>query len=571
MRSSRDPRNVWWKRAQYYQIWPKSFCDSNGDGIGDLRGIISKVPYLKSLGIDVIWINPFYPSPNKDNGYDISDYRSIDPAMGTMEDFEELVKVVHSHDMKVLPDLVVNHCSDQHEWFIKSCKGDPKYKDYFIWRDGRGKDGMDPPNNWGSVFAGPAWKYVPERGQFYYHTFATEQPDLNWDNPAVREEIVDIIRFWNAKGIDGFRLDATCHISKPPGMPDYDTTEPFFRGHMHSNGPRMHEYIRVITDAIHEREGNVCFGEMGSVPMNEIDLSTAPDRKEMDMVILFEHTGIDFSYHHVKGKFDYHGMKLCKLKKYINMWYSNIKEGWINLYLCNHDQPRVVSRWGDVDNHWAESAKMFGMLYHFMRGSPFIFQGEEIGMTNWKFEMEEADDIEFKRFYQVLVKEKALMTHDHFMQVSHKIGRDTARTPVHWSANENAGFSSSKPWLPVNEDYTRINVESQIKDPNSVWNFYRNMIRIRKEHGVLIAGEFEQILDEQESLFGYKRYVVGEKEVYFAFFNLTGYTFELYHNRHFPQYSRYEVVLCNYENYSFDPARIEIKPYLGVLLQEIYY
>lgn len=566
MEPSAQPREVWWKKAEFYLIWVRSFQDSNGDGIGDLKGITQRIPYLQGLGIDAVWISPFFPSSGIDCGYDVKDYRGIDPEMGTMQDFDDMVAEFHKHGIRVVLDMVFNHCSFEHEWFVKSAQGDPKYKDYFIWKDGAGELKRDPPSNWASAFSGSAWTWSLSRNQFYFHSFAPEQPDLNWESPEVQREVVDIIRFWQAKGVDGFRLDATCHLSKPPGIPNYVTEDKYVRGNMHFNGPRMHEYIRIICDAIHEKKDAVCFGEMASIPLNEIDLASDPARKEMDMVILFEHTGVDFSYHPVMCKFNYTGLRLKKLKKVIREWYSLIRKGWINLYLCNHDQPRVVSRWGDEGAHWAASAQMLGMLYHFLRGTPFVYQGEEIGMTNWRFKLEEAQDLEFVRFRKMLVDELHLMTDEKFMAICHKIARDTGRTPVQWAKGPGAGFTTGTPWLPLAGDQERINVEAQLADPHSVLAFYRRMIRVRKEHPLLIDGELALVLEDDERLLAYRRFLPGQSEAYVALFNISPADFSLEGAACFAK-GKFEVVLCNVEGYHFTPEKVHMAPWIGLLVR----
>ena len=503
-----ENKDAWWRKAQFYQIWPKSFCDSNGDGYGDLRGIISKVAYLKELGIDAIWCTPCFDSPGKDNGYDIRDYRKIDPRMGTMEDFEELIKVVHEHGMKLIIDMVFNHCSEEHVWFQKSCQRDPEYDDYFIWRDGVGPDKKGLPNNWGSIFQGPTWTWNENRQQYYFHLFAKCQPDLNWDNPKVREEVQSIIKFWNAKGVDGYRLDALSHLSKKEGLPSYPTIETDVKGDWIANGPRMHEYIKFVCSTI--KEGNpdrVIFAETAYVPNEEFHKISEPSNKELDFVILFNHTSTDFIYDSIKGKFNYKGLDLTRLKEEYKTYYKHLHGGWLNLFICNHDQPRIVSRWGDEGEHLAASAKMFGMFNNFMLGTPFIYQGEELGMTNWRFSKEQADDIEFHMAYKDLVEDRKLLTHDEFMATCHIIARDCARTPVHWDDSPNAGFTKPDvtPWLPVVDNYKTINAATEAKQPDSVLNFYKQIVAIRKQTEGLLFGKLTVREEFANPLFVYTR------------------------------------------------------------------
>ena len=561
-----ENKDAWWRKAQFYQIWPKSFCDSNGDGYGDLRGIISKVAYLKELGIDAIWCTPCFDSPGKDNGYDIRDYRKIDPRMGTMEDFEELIKVVHEHGMKLIIDMVFNHCSEEHVWFQKSCQRDPEYDDYFIWRDGVGPDKKGLPNNWGSIFQGPTWTWNENRQQYYFHLFAKEQPDLNWENPKVVQEVKEIIRFWNSKGVDGYRLDALSHLSKKEGYVSYPTTDTDVKGDYIANGPHMHERIRLICDTIREdNPERVAFGETSTVPNEEIYLVCEPSRKELDFTIMFGHVSCDFQYHSLRGKFNYTGLDLTRLKNEYISYYKHLHGGWLNIYLCNHDQARIVSRWGDEGEHWSASAKMFGMFYSYKPGSPFIFQGEELGMTSWKFTKEEADDVEFKNAYKDLVEERKVVTHDEFMATCHKIARDCARTPVHWSDEANAGFTTGKPWLPVIPNYPTINAKLEAQDPHSVLNFYKKIVSIRKEHSSLVFGDFQVLEEFANPLFVYRRRD-GDTE-YISLSNFSAQTLAADLTSVLGG-KQAELVLSNYDNFSLGADhKVEVKPYLGLLIK----
>ena len=476
----------WWKNAVFYQIYPKSFQDTNGDGIGDLPGIISRLDYLENLGIDGIWLSPVCQSPQVDNGYDISDYRAIDPSVGTMEDMETLIREAKNRGISIILDLVPNHSSDQHPWFLEAKKGrDNPYHDYYIWRDG---DGTCPPNEMRATFGGPAWTYVPEIQQYYFHQFAPQQPDLNWENPKVRQEIYDIMRYWADKGIEGFRLDVVDQIGKDPEL------------QVTGNGPRLHEYLREMSEKAFLEEGLVVVGEAWGADVERAKLYSAPDGSEMSMVFQFQHMCLDQE----GEKWDFRPLYLPQLKACLCRWQQGLHgEGWNSLFFNNHDLPRIVSRWGNDKEYRVESAKMLATMLHGMQGTPYIFQGEELGMTNIKLDISQYVDVEILNLYKE--RTAAGYSHESVMDSIYARGRDNARTPMQWSAEENAGFTTGKPWLPVNENHSAINAEAALADPNSVFHYYQKLIALRKEYPVFRDGWFEMIDPGSEKVFAYTR------------------------------------------------------------------
>ena len=474
----------WWKSAVFYQVYPKSFQDTNGDGTGDLRGVIQHLDYLEKLGIDGIWLSPVYASPQKDNGYDISDYRAVNPAFGTMADMEELIARAGERGISIIMDLVLNHTSDQHRWFLEARSGrDNPYHDYYIWRDGTPDA---PPNGMGAVFGGPAWTYVPELGQYYFHHFCPWQPDLNWANPAVRRELHDMIRFWVGKGVDGFRLDVIDCIGK---VPDEGITD---------NGPHLHEYIRELREKAFCEDTLVTVGEAWSATVESAKQYTGGG--ELSMVFQFEHTLLDYG----KDKWDVKPLPLVALKRCYARWQNGLAgQGWNSLFLENHDLPRIVSAWGDDGQYRVESAKMLAAMCHGMQGTPYIYQGEELGMTNIRLPIEAYDDLEIHNAYR-----EGLARGDSPEKVMEGIyahGRDNARTPMQWSDEKNAGFSAAGPWLPVNPNYTEINAQAALADPESVFYFYQGLIALRKEYPVFREGGFTLLNPEDEAVFAYTR------------------------------------------------------------------
>ena len=476
----------WWKNAVFYQIYPKSFQDTNGDGVGDLPGIISRLDYLETLGIDGIWLSPVCLSPQVDNGYDISDYRAIDPSVGTMEDMETLIREAKNRGISIILDLVPNHSSDQHPWFLEAKKGkDNPYYDYYIWRDG---DGTCPPNEMRATFGGPAWTYVPELGQYYFHQFAPQQPDLNWENPKVRQEIYDIMRFWVSKGVEGFRLDVVDQIGKDPEL------------QVTGNGPRLHEYLREMSEKAFLEEGLVVVGEAWGADVERAKLYSAPDGSEMSMVFQFQHMCMDQE----GEKWDFRPVYLPQLKACLRNWQQGLHgEGWNSLFFNNHDLPRIVSRWGNDKEYRVESAKMLATMLHGMQGTPYIFQGEELGMTNIKLDISQYVDVEILNLYKE--RTAAGYSHEDVMASIYARGRDNARTPMQWTAGENAGFTTGTPWLPVNANHSVINAEAALADENSTFHYYQKLIALRKEYNVFRDGWFELMDPENEAVFAYTR------------------------------------------------------------------
>ena len=477
----------WWQSAVFYQIYPKSFQDTNGDGIGDLQGIISRLDYLKELGIDGIWLSPVCQSPQVDNGYDVSDYCAIDPMFGSMEDMEELIRQAEARGITIIMDLVLNHCSDQHRWFLEAKKSkDSPYHDYFIWRDG---DPHTPPNDMWSTFGGPAWTYVPELGQWYFHQFAPQQPDLNWENPKVRRGLYDFIRFWVDKGVGGFRLDVIDQIAKEP---DRKIT---------SNGPRLHEFLRELSREAFREEGLVTVGEAWGANVERAKLYSAPDGSELSMVFQFEHMCLDST---TWQKWDFCDLPLVKLKDCYRRWQQELgQEGWNSLFMNNHDLPRIVSRWGDDGVYRVASAKMLATMLHGMQGTPYIYQGEELGMTNIRLDLPQYVDVEIHNFYRERMAQG--YSHDSVMESIRKRGRDNARTPMQWTAGENAGFTTGEPWLTVNPNHATINAEAAMADPDSVFHHYKKLVQIRKDCDVIRSGSFTLLCPEDEKIFAYTR------------------------------------------------------------------
>ena len=478
----------WWDSAVFYQIYPKSFQDTDGDGIGDLKGILSRLDYLETLGIDGIWLSPVCQSPQVDNGYDISDYRDIYPVFGTMADMEELIRQAKNRGISIIMDLVLNHSSDQHPWFLEAKKGrDNPYHDYYVWRDGT-EDQL--PNDMGSVFGGPAWTYVPELGQYYFHQFAPQQPDLNWDNPKLRQELYQMIRFWVDKGVGGFRLDVIDQIAK---VPDEFIT---------ANGPRLHEFLEEMSREAFREEGLVTVGEAWSADVPRARKFSSRDGKQLSMVFQFQHIGLD--QQPGKPKWDTMPLPLPKLKKCMECWQLGLQEeGWNSLFLNNHDLPRIVSRWGEDGVYRVESAKMLATMLHGMQGTPYIYQGEELGMTNVRLELSQYRDLEIHNLYAE--RTAAGYEPQAVMQSIYARGRDNARTPMQWTAGDNAGFTTGTPWLPVNENHSFINAEAALADPDSVFHYYRRLIGLRKTHEAFRKGSFELLLPSDPHIFAYVR------------------------------------------------------------------
>lgn len=482
-------KKKWWKNAVIYQVYPKSFQDSNGDGIGDIKGIISRLDYLRTLGIDAIWLSPVYRSPQDDNGYDISDYQDIDPMFGSLVDMEELIAEAGKRNIKIIMDMVLNHSSDEHRWFVEAKKGkDNPYHDYYVWRDG--KEGV-PPNDMTSAFGGSAWEWVPQLGQYYLHQFSVKQPDLNWDNPKLRKELYDMILWWMDKGVGGFRFDVIDLIAKEP---DRKIT---------SNGTRLHEYIREMTANTLSKGNLLTVGEAWSATPETAKLYSNPDGNEVSMVFQFEHIMLD--QEPGKDKWDMIPLSLPALKRCYEKWQNTLfDKGWNSLFLDNHDLPRIVSRWGNDGKYRVESAKMLATMLHGMQGTPYIYQGEELGMTNVQFpDISDYEDIETLNVYKERIA--AGYPKEAVMKSIYARSRDNARTPMQWNDGRNAGFTDGTPWFALNPNYTVINAENALEDKNSVFYYYQKLISLRKEYQVFLDGSFTLLLPEDEKIFAYVR------------------------------------------------------------------
>lgn len=499
-------KKAWWKEAVVYQIYPRSFMDSNGDGIGDLNGITEKLDYLKELGIDVIWLSPVYQSPNDDNGYDISDYQAIMTEFGTMEDYDRMLDRAHELGIKIMMDLVVNHTSDEHAWFVESRKSvDNPYRDFYIWRKGK-EDGKEP-NNWGSCFSGSAWKYDEQTDMYFLHLFSKKQPDLNWDNPKVRDHVFDMMNWWCEKGIDGFRMDVISLISKPEGLPDGIPGENGYADSGCANGPHVHEYLQEMNRKVLSKYDLITVGEAAGVTLEEAKKYANADGSELNMVFQFEHvSGSEHEKNHY-GKWDGHKMPLPEWKANLSKWQTGLShEAWNSLYLSNHDQPRSVSRYGNDSEEYRErSAKLLATCLHMMQGTPYVYQGEELGMCNAYFDkLEDYRDIESINAYHELT-EQCGVSHEEMMGYLKRISRDNARTPMQWDNSKNAGFTTGTPWLKVNANYPEVNAKAQVNDPDSVFSYYKKLIRLRHENEIIVYGDYELLEAESEETFIYKR------------------------------------------------------------------
>ncbi|WP_372911898.1 alpha-glucosidase [Salinigranum sp.] len=520
-----DDERAWWKEAVVYQVYPRSFNDTSGDGVGDLQGVVEKLDYLDSLGVDVVWLCPVYESPNVDNGYDVSDYRAILDTFGTMDDLEALIAGLHDRGMRLVMDLVVNHTSDEHEWFQRSRAGDPEYEDFYIWRDGQTvpeseyEDGLydpaeyglprdareRPPNDWESFFGGSAWTFDEDRGQWYLHIFDERQPDLNWDNPRVREAVFDMMEWWFDKGIDGFRMDVINLISKPDGLPDGEDETAIVRGaDKFVNGPRVHEYVRQIHDEAVPDDA-MTVGEMVELTVDEARQFLGEDGDGMNMAFNFDHMRLDFGPDGNRwSKADW-GVR--ELKTTISRWQEGLDgEGWNSLYLNNHDEPRMVSRFGDDGEFRRESATLLATLLYTLQGTPFIYQGEEIGMTNYPFtSLEEVRDVDTLRNVEQLERTGRFTSDDDLLDLVRYRSRDNARTPMQWDAGPNAGFTDGEPWIPINPNHGEVNVATERADPDSVWHYYRDVISLRHDEDVLLYGSYDLLLPDHDRLWVFTR------------------------------------------------------------------
>ena len=552
----------WWKESVVYQIYPRSFCDSNGDGIGDLNGITGKLDYLKELGIDVIWLSPVYKSPNDDNGYDISDYQAIMDEFGTMEDFDRMLATAHEKGIKIMMDLVVNHTSDEHKWFIESRKStDNPYRDYYIWRPAK-EDGS-LPNNWGSCFSGPAWEYDKTTDMYFLHLFSKKQPDLNWDNPAVRQDVFDMMNWWLKKGVDGFRMDVISLISKEPGLPD---KEPGINGYatfnVSANGPHVHEYLQEMRQKALNNADTITVGECSGVTLEEAKKYARSDEKELNMVFQFEHMDVDSD--EKAGKWTTRKMDLRDLKKILTRWQKGLQDiAWNSLYWENHDQPRSVSRFGNDSDEYREiSAKMLATCIHMMQGTPYVYQGEELGMTNCPFNtLDNFRDLESINAFHELTEQGKMTEEDMMAAIGYK-GRDNARTPMQWDDSAYAGFSTSTPWIMVNPNYTKINAKDQINREDSVFKYYQKLIKLRHESELIVYGTYDLILDDDKDIYAYIRTLGDEKLIVYCNFSENTREVELPE-----EFTNGKVLISNYIDAKVN-HKITLRPYEAIVIQK---
>ncbi|OAB43697.1 glycoside hydrolase family 13 protein [Paenibacillus antarcticus] len=533
-------KTKWWQTAVIYQVYPRSFQDSDGDGVGDLKGIIERLGYLEHLGITAIWLSPVYQSPNDDNGYDISDYQAIMTEFGTMDDMDELIKQAKERNIKIIMDIVVNHTSDEHKWFIESSKSkDNPYRDYYIWRD---PVNGGVPNSLGSIFSGSAWQYDEASGQYFLHLFSKRQPDLNWENENVRQEVWDMMNFWLDKGVGGFRLDVIDLVGK---IPDEEIT---------GNGPKLHEYLQDMNRETFGKHDVLTVGETWGATPEIAKLYSDPNRNELSMVFQFEHVSLD--QQEGKDKWDLKPLQVSELKNILSKWQTELgNEGWNSLFWNNHDLPRIVSRWGNDSTYHSESAKMFAILLHLMKGTPYIYQGEEIGMTNYPVsDISEINDIESVNMYHERLA-NGYSKEDILASINVK-GRDNARTPMQWDDTENAGFTTGTPWLHVNPNSSEINVAANLDNPNSIFFCYQQLIQLRKENPIVVWGDFELVTEVPEQVFMYLRRYEGQTWVVVANFGEEKVSLEL------PSLGQSDdVIISNYERSSVNFNQLALKPY----------
>ena len=552
----------WWKESVVYQVYPRSFCDSNGDGIGDLNGITSKLDYLKELGIDVIWLSPVYQSPNDDGGYDISDYQAIMDEFGTMEDFDRLLAAAHERGIKIVMDLVVNHSSDEHKWFIESRKSvDNPYRDYYIWRPAK-EDGS-LPNNWGSCFSGPAWEYDKTTDMYYLHLFSKKQPDLNWENPVVRQEVYDMMNWWQEKGVDGFRMDVISLISKAPGLPDYEPESTGYAAYnAGANGPRVHEFLQEMREKALNNANTMTVGECAGVTLEEAKKYARSDGKELNMVFQFEHMEADFD--EKTGKWTTKKLDLRVLKEILTRWQKGLQDiAWNSLYWENHDQPRSVSRFGNDSDQYREiSAKMLATCVHMMQGTPYVYQGEELGMTNCPFnKLENLRDLESINAYHELTEQGKISEEDMIAAINYK-GRDNARTPMQWDDSAYAGFSTAEPWIMVNPNYTKINAKDQVSREDSVFKYYQKLIRLRHNSDLIVYGTYDLILADDKDIYAYTRTLGDEKLIVYCNFSENTREVELPE-----EFTNGKIFISNYDDATVN-EKITLRPYEAIVIQK---
>lgn len=555
-------KKAWWKESVVYQVYPRSFCDSNGDGIGDLNGITGKLDYLKELGIDVIWLSPVYKSPNDDNGYDISDYQAIMDEFGTMEDFDRMLATAHEKGIKIMMDLVVNHTSDEHKWFIESRKStDNPYRDYYIWRPAK-EDGS-LPNNWGSCFSGPAWEYDKTTDMYFLHLFSKKQPDLNWDNPAVRQDVFDMMNWWLKKGVDGFRMDVISLISKEPGLPDKETgINGYATFNVSANGPHVHEYLQEMRQKALNNADTITVGECSGVTLEEAKKYARSDEKELNMVFQFEHMDVDSD--EKAGKWTTRKMDLRNLKKILTRWQKGLQDiAWNSLYWENHDQPRSVSRFGNDSDEYREiSAKMLATCIHMMQGTPYVYQGEELGMTNCPFNtLDNFRDLESINAFHELTEQGKMTEEDMMAAIGYK-GRDNARTPMQWDDSAYAGFSTTNPWIMVNPNYTKINAKDQVNREDSVFKYYQKLIKLRHESELIVYGTYDLILDDDKDIYAYIRTLGDEKLIVYCNFSENTREVELPE-----EFVNKKVLISNYSDAKAN-QKITLRPYEAIVIQK---
>lgn len=550
----------WWKESVVYQIYPRSFKDSNGDGIGDINGITSKLDYLKELGINVIWLSPVYQSPNDDNGYDISDYQAIMEEFGTMEDFDRMLQAAHERGIKIMMDLVVNHTSDEHTWFVESRKSkENPYRDYYIWREG--KNG-EAPNNWGSCFGGSAWEYDQATDMYFLHLFSKKQPDLNWDNEKVRKEVFDMMTWWLSKGVDGFRMDVISMISKVPELPDGTKGEGALYGDFGPsviNGPHVHEYLQEMRSRVLSEFDTITVGETSGVTVEEAVKYAADDESELNMVFQFEQNDLDNGEH---SKWNLKKIYLPDLKEILAKWQTRLEgKAWNSLYWNNHDQPRIVSRLGNDREYREVSAKMLATCLHMMKGTPYIYQGEELGMTNVPFaSLEEFRDIESINAYHEYTENGIIGEEDMLKFLCYK-SRDNARTPMQWDNSANAGFSEARPWIKVNPNYTEINAQEQLNRDDSVFHYYQKLIALRKQKEIIVYGNFELLLPEDEDIFMYTRALEKEKLLVICNFSKKERVVKLPDG-----FEAGDILITNYENPEISDE-MKLRPYEAIVIE----
>ena len=564
----KDFREQWWHKSTVYQIYPKSFNDTTGNGQGDIKGIIEKLDYLKELGVEVLWLTPMYKSPQADNGYDISDYYNIDENYGTMEDFEKLLEESHKRGLKIVMDIVVNHSSTENEWFKKSEAGDPEYKDFYIWKDA--VDGKEP-TNWQSKFGGNAWKYSEKRGQYYLHLFDVTQADLNWENENVRKKVYEMIRFWLNKGVDGFRLDVINLISKDQRFLNDDGSDKRFvpdGRRFYTDGPRIHEFLKELNREAFGGGELITVGEMSSTSIDNCIRYSNPDEKELSMAFSFHHLKVDYPNGEkwVKAPFDF-----VELKKIFSKWQKGMYDGngWNATFWNNHDQPRAISRFGNDGKYHNESGKMLATVLHGLQGTPYVYQGEEFGMTNPYFDnINKYRDVESHNIYKI--KEKVGLSDKKILDILMQKSRDNSRTPMQWNDSKNAGFTEGTPWIGISENYKVVNAEAALKDKNSIFYHYKKLIELRKTENLLVTGKYEDIDLENKNVYAYKRTGDNEELIVISNFYENEVPFELKNNG-IDDLEKAEILISNYEEKpEFKNGKIVLKPYESIIFKKVF-